>query len=359
MGNLNEADFWDSVKWEQDRIIILEQTKLPLETVFEELTVVEQVWEAIRQLKVRGAPVIGITAAYGLYLAVMNSEAENFEQFWTELKQHSDYLASSRPTAVNLFWALARMESCAQRAKGLPINKIKELLLEEAHLIKAENTEICSNIAKYALPLIKDGMGILTHCNAGSIATATKYGTALAPIYLAHEQGLRLKVFADETRPLNQGSRLTTWELQKAGIDVTLICDNMAAAVMAQGKIQAVLVGCDRVARNGDAANKIGTYGVAILAKEHGIPFYVAAPTSTIDISIATGKEIRIEERHADEVTCGLGKRTAPLDVKVYNPAFDVTPAKYITAIITEKGIIEPPFESKIVELMQKTTQSI
>lgn len=345
-------EFWDSVKWEGDQLIILDQTKLPLETVFEELTDLEGVWEAIYKLKVRGAPVIGITAAYGLYLSVKDLPTEAWEEFWSVFKKNSDYLASSRPTAVNLFWALNRMEKRAQESRGKSIGQIKQLLLEEAHAIKDENTSICSNIAAYALPLIKDGMGILTHCNAGTIATATKYGTALAPIYLAHEKGMKLKVFADETRPLNQGSRLTAWELQQAGIDVTLICDNMAAMVMAQGKIQAVLVGCDRVARNGDFANKIGTYGVAILAKEHGIPFYVAAPTSTIDMSVQSGENIVIEERKEAEITCGFGKRTAPEGIKVFNPAFDVTPFRYVTAIITEKGLIEPPFEAGLKRIM-------
>jgi methylthioribose-1-phosphate isomerase len=353
MGNntLNQ-DFWDSVKWAGDKLIILEQTKLPLETVFEELTDVTQVWDAIYKLKVRGAPAIGIAAAYGLYLSVMNFETNQYNQFWDELKKQSNYLGSSRPTAVNLFWALERMERCAEQAKGKEIRQIKELLLKEAHAIKEENAAICRNIAEYALPLMKDGMGILTHCNAGSIATASKYGTALAPIYLAHEKGMKIKVFADETRPLNQGSRLTAWELQKAGVDVTLICDNMAATVMAQGKVQAVIVGCDRVAQNGDFANKIGTYGVAILAKEHNIPFYVAAPTSTIDLSIQSGKDIVIEQRKEAEITCSFGKRTAPDDIQVYNPAFDVTPAKYVTAIITEKGLIYPPFEKDLQKII-------
>lgn len=345
-------EFWNSVKWEEDQLIILDQTKLPLETVFEELTDLEGVWEAIYKLKVRGAPVIGITAAYGLYLSVKDLPTEAWEEFWSIFKKNADYLASSRPTAVNLFWALNRMEKRAQESQGKSIGQIKKLLLEEAHAIKDENTAICSNIAAYALPLLKDGMGILTHCNAGTIATATKYGTALAPIYLAHEKGMKLKVFADETRPLNQGSRLTAWELQQAGIDVTLICDNMAAMVMAQGKIQAVLVGCDRVAQNGDFANKIGTYGVAILAKEHGIPFYVAAPTSTIDMSVQSGENIVIEERKEAEITCGFGKRTAPEGIKVYNPAFDVTPSRYVTAIITEKGLIKPPFEAGLKQIM-------
>jgi methylthioribose-1-phosphate isomerase len=347
-------DFIDSVTWENNRLVILEQTKLPLETCFEELTEPKQVWDAIYHLKVRGAPAIGVAAAYGLYLSVMNSPATDYAEFWRELLKNSDYLASARPTAVNLFWALDRMKHCAELAKGKPVPAVKELLLKEAHAIKDENSAICRNIGIHALPFIKDGMGILTHCNAGPIATASRYGTALAPMIMAHEQGLKIKVYADETRPLNQGSRLTSWELQTAGIDVTLICDNMAAMVMAQGKIQAVFVGCDRVARNGDFANKIGTYGVAILAKEHGIPFYVAAPSSTIDLAIASGKEIVIEERKAEEITCGYGKRTAPENIPVYNPAFDVTPARYVTAIITEKGAVTAPFETGIAKLFKE-----
>jgi methylthioribose-1-phosphate isomerase len=346
-----KPDFIDAVKWENDRLVILEQTRLPLETSFEELTDVKQVWDAIYHLKVRGAPAIGVAAGYGLYISIMNFETEDFHRFWNEFQKNSDYLASARPTAVNLFGTLERMKQLVQSAEGKPVSQIKRLILNEAHRIKDENSAICQAIAEHGLQFIKDGMGILTHCNAGSIATASRYGTALGPIYLAHERGLKIKVYADETRPLNQGSRLTAWELQEAGIDVTLICDNMAATVMAEGKIQAVFVGCDRVARNGDFANKIGTYGVAILAKEHGIPFYVAAPSSTIDMATTSGKEIVIEQRKAEEVTCGYGKRTAPEGIKVYNPAFDVTPAKYVTAIITEKGVIHPPFEAGMVKL--------
>jgi methylthioribose-1-phosphate isomerase len=346
-------EFWDCVKWAKNKMVILDQTKLPIETVFEELTNIKEVWDAVYQLKVRGAPAIGVAAGYGLYLSMMDYETDDYDKFWSELKKNSDYLASSRPTAVNLFWALDRMEKCALKAKGKSSREIKDLLLKEAQAIEEENSDICKKIAEFGFSLIKDGMGILTHCNAGPIATDTKYGTALGPIILAHEKGLKVKAFADETRPLNQGSRLTAWELQQAGIDVTLICDDMAASVMAQGKIQAVIVGCDRVARNGDVANKIGTYGVAILAKEHNIPFYVAAPSSTVDLSIDSGKDIVIEQRKDTEVTCSFGKRTAPWDIKVYNPAFDVTPAKYVTAFITEKGILYPPFEPKLVKILE------
>jgi methylthioribose-1-phosphate isomerase len=345
-------DFWNSVKWEEDRLVILEQTKLPLETVYETLTDIQQVWDAIYLLKVRGAPAIGIAAGYGLYISVKDLATTDLELFRTELKKNSDYLNSSRPTAVNLFWALDRLGKLAQAYAGQSVAELKTLLLAEAHAIKRENEAICQSIAENGLPLLQDGMGILTHCNAGPVACASRYGTALGPVFLAAEKGMQLKLYADETRPLNQGSRLTAWELQQGGIDVTLICDDMTATVMAQGKVQAVIVGCDRVARNGDVANKIGTYGVAILAKEHQIPFYVAAPSSTIDLAIASGKEIVIEERPAKEITCGFGKRTAPLDIKVYNPAFDVTPAQYVTAIITEKGVIYPPFGPQLARLM-------
>jgi len=235
------------------------------------------------------------------------------------------------------------MEKKALREKNRPVSEIKDLLLEEAHNIRNEDEIVCKNIGENLLTLLRDGMTILTHCNAGGIATA-KYGTALAPLYLAKERGLDIKVFADETRPVLQGSRLTAWELMEAGIDVTLICDNMAAMVMSRGWVQAVIVGCDRVAANGDVANKIGTYGLAILAKEHNIPFYVAAPTSTVDMNTKTGADIEIEERNPEEITGCFGKVTAPRGVKAFNPAFDVTPSKYITAIVTEKGIIYPPF---------------
>jgi len=343
----------DSVTWKNNRLVLLEQTRLPLETYFEELTEVGQVWDAIYKLKVRGAPAIGVAAGYGLYLSIMHLPNESYEAFWQELQKNSNYLASARPTAVNLCWALDRMKRRVQAAAGENIPAIKQLLLKEAHAIKDENSAICRNIGVHALPFIKDGMGLLTHCNAGPIATASRYGTALAPMIMAHEQGIKIKVYADETRPLNQGSRLTAWELQTAGIDVTLICDNMAAMVMSEGKVQGVFVGCDRVARNGDFANKIGTYGVAILAKEHGIPFYVAAPSSTIDFAIASAKEIVIEQRKPEEITCGFGVRTAPENIKVYNPAFDVTPARYVTAIITEKGAVTPPFETQMVKLFK------
>lgn len=341
-----------SVRWESSELIILDQTKLPDAAEFIRLDKVEDVWDAIFHLKVRGAPAIGIAAAYGLCIAMRDSGAKSHEEFMTELKKNSQYLASSRPTAVNLFWALKRMEKAAYSSKDKTVEELKEILIREANNIRDEDESMCKAIGENALSLLYNGITVLTHCNAGSLATAM-YGTALAPIYLAKEKGWNIKVFADETRPLLQGARLTAWELMQADVDVTLICDNMAASVMAKGLIDAVIVGCDRVAANGDTANKIGTYGLAVLAKAHNIPFYIAGPTSTIDIDTPSGKEIPIEERNPEEITCGLGRRTAPIGVKTYNPAFDVTPNELITAIITEKGIIRQPYDVGIKKLFE------
>jgi methylthioribose-1-phosphate isomerase len=329
------------VKWDGDRLLLLDQTQLPEETVYLSLTSIEEVWAAIRHLQVRGAPAIGMAAAYGLYLGIRDSREELFESFWGEVTERAAYLATARPTAVNLFWALDRLKERVRKEAGKAVAEIKAAVLSEALAIQREDEEVCRRIGEHLLTLLHDGMGILTHCNPGALATAA-YGTATAPFYLAKERGWNLKVYADETRPVLQGARLTAYELQQAGIDVTLICDNMAAMVMAQGKVQAVIVGTDRVAANGDVANKIGTYGVAVLAHAHGIPFYVAAPLSSVDLNTPTGAEIPIEERPAEEITHGFGKQTAPAGVKVYNPAFDVTPARYITAIVTETGIYKP-----------------
>ncbi|EGL82404.1 translation initiation factor, aIF-2BI family [Caldalkalibacillus thermarum TA2.A1] len=281
MGNLLEAIQSVRLDDDNDALVLLDQTLLPNEKVFVELKEMEEIWEAIYHLKVRGAPAIGIAAAYGVYLAAKKSAAENYEQLYADFKQAKAYLASSRPTAVNLFWALDRMEKRLVKEKDKPVQAIKTALKDEAEQIRAEDEQVCRSIGEHALSLLEPGWGILTHCNAGTIATA-KYGTALAPIYLGQERGYNFKVYADETRPLLQGARLTAWELREAGVDVTLICDNMASIVMKEGKIQAVLVGCDRVAANGDTANKIGTSGVAILAKYYQIPFYVCAPLSTM-----------------------------------------------------------------------------
>jgi len=343
-----------SLVWTDDALSLLDQRLLPEETVYLRLTTPQDVWEAIRELKVRGAPAIGIAAAYGVALGVQGFAGE--PAAWeAEAIRHAEHLATSRPTAVNLFWALDRMKARAKAlaSQGVPASEATAALLDEAKQIHAEDEEVNRRIGEHALTLFEDGMGVLTHCNAGGLATA-KYGTALAPFYLALERGIHLKVFADETRPVLQGARLTAFELQRAGVDVTLICDNMAGHVMSKGWIQAVIVGTDRVAANGDVANKIGTYSVAVLAKAHNIPFYVACPLSTIDLSTPTGADIPIEERHPDEVTAGFGKRTAPRDVAVYNPAFDVTPHELVTAIVTEKGIVAAPYERNLRQLFEE-----
>jgi methylthioribose-1-phosphate isomerase len=352
MKMINTFEKIQSVKFEHDKLIILDQTKLPMETFFTKLDTVEDVWDAIFHLKVRGAPAIGIAAAYGLYIAIRYIESDSLEDFYIQLKKHSEYLASSRPTAVNLFWALRRMEAKAMNSGARSVQEVKDVLLAEAHTIRNEDEQMCRAIGEHALELLSDGMTVLTHCNAGGLATAL-YGTALSPLYLAKDKGWNIKVYADETRPLLQGARLTTWELNRAGVDVTLICDNMAAMVMKKGLIDAVIVGCDRVAANGDTANKIGTYGLAVLAKAHNIPFYIAGPTSTIDLETLTGEDIPIEERHEDEITCSFGKRTAPEGIKVYNPAFDVTPNDLITAIITEQGIVTAPYSVGLKKLFE------
>lgn len=339
---------------ENNALIILDQTLLPNEKVFLEVKKLEDIWEAIHSLRVRGAPAIGITAAFGIYLCTKASKADSYDSLAEDFKKGRDYLASSRPTAVNLFWALDRMENRLKSEKDKNIEEIKTALKEEAEKIRQEDAHVCEAIGQHALSLLKPGWGLLTHCNAGTIATA-RLGTALAPIYLGNAKGYDFKVFADETRPLLQGARLTAWELKEAGVDVTLICDNMASIVMKEGKVQAVLVGCDRVAANGDAANKIGTSGVAILAKYYHIPFYVCAPLSTIDLKCKSGEEIEIELRGGDEITSKwYTKPMAPEGVKTYNPCFDVTDNEIITAIITEKGIAYPPYEESLSKMFEK-----
>jgi len=335
---------------------LIDQTLLPVDTVFIDCRDIETMWEAIKVLRVRGAPAIGIAAAMGVVLGVQGSAAASGDALVAEVEQAADYLATSRPTAVNLFWALDRMRRVARAAADLPPDQIKERLLAEAVAILDEDKAICRRIGRNGAELIRDGDTVLTHCNAGGLATAD-YGTALAVVFAAHEQGKRVSVFADETRPLLQGARLTTWELMQANIDVTLICDNMAGLVMSQGKVDLVVVGADRIAANGDAANKIGTYSVAVLAAEHNVPFYVAAPLSTFDRTLESGAAIPIEERGSDEITCGFGRRTAPEGVAVYSPAFDVTPARRITGIITECGVIERPTASAVAAHFEEAGQ--
>jgi len=331
----------------QPAVVLLDQTLLPQTVKYVHLTTISQVWAAIKDLQVRGAPAIGVTAALGLYVHMKAFAAANPSPaaFADEFKTAGAYLSTARPTAVNLDWAINQMTICYEKSKHKPVPEIVTALHKAAEGLKSDDTDICRNIGRHGATLLKEGMGILTHCNAGALA-ATRYGTALAPIYIAHEQGVNLRVFADETRPVLQGARLTAFELHQANIDVTLICDNMAATVMSKGLIDAVFVGCDRVAANGDTANKIGTYGVAVLAKNFGIPFYVCAPLSTIDMATKTGADIIIEERDSSEITdLWFTQPMAPESVKVYNPAFDVTPASYITGFITETGIIHPPFD--------------
>ena len=338
----------ESIKWDRGKIKLIDQTLLPNKFKYIYCDTIEGIWEAIKNLRVRGAPAIGIAGALGVILGVQNSRAKDYPELKKQLEHVISYLASSRPTAVNLFWALDRMRVCCEKHKELSISEIKSKLLNEAQKIIDEDKNVCRNIGKNGAKLIKNGDVILTHCNAGGLATAD-YGTALGVIFYAAEQGKKIRVYADETRPLLQGARLTTWELMQAGIDVTLICDNMAGSLMKQGKIDCVIVGADRIASNGDTANKIGTYSLAVLAKAHSIPFYVAAPISTFDMKIKSGEQIPIEQRAPEEVTNLCGKRIAPKDVNVYNPAFDITPARLISAIITECGIIKKPDKGKII----------
>lgn len=347
-----------NIEWVGDaaegHLRLLDQTRLPAAQAHLDCRDVQSVWDAIKRLSVRGAPAIGITAAYGCVLAVQGARDEAAAR--TALKAASDHLAASRPTAVNLFWALERMgrvSPCTPAA-----------LLAEARRIHEEDAAMCHRIGEHALTLLErvaarggDGPGVLTHCNAGALATGG-IGTATAGMYLARERNLPLRVFADETRPLLQGSRLTAFELGAADIDVTLICDDMAAHVMRERRIDLVMTGADRIAGNGDVANKIGTYNLAVLARHHGIPFYVAAPSSTFDLSIASGDEIPIEQRAAEEITEGFGTRTAPPRVKTYSPAFDVTPAALVDAIVTERGIIEPVNAEQIHRILRPMAEA-
>ena len=338
-------------------VVIIDQTRLPGTTEIIKLHTAKEIWDAIYLLKVRGAPAIGVAAAFGIYVLAKGIEETEFEAFFQKFREYKEYLNSSRPTAVNLSWALNRMEKVclkAGREEEKPVSEIKALLHKEAVEIKNEDIRVCRAIGEFGLSLVKPGDGILTHCNAGQLATS-KYGTATAPIYLGQERGYHFRVFADETRPLLQGARLTAYELHSSGVDVTLICDNMSAMVMKNGWVDAVFVGCDRVAANGDTANKIGTSVVAAVAKQYGVPFYVCAPTSTIDYDTPAGNEIKIEQRPAEEVTeMWYKERMAPEGVKVFNPAFDVTEHKLITAIVTEYGIARAPFKESLEEIRRK-----
>lgn len=351
---LTKVTHIDNVRLGDDErsVVIIDQTQLPNRTEYLTLRTVQEMYDAIKLLKVRGAPAIGICAGYCMYALARQIDTDDFDYFVTTFRRYKDYLNSSRPTAVNLSWALNRMDRVLDRGQGdEDLGDVLDALGDECRAIHREDIEMCRAISEYGLSLLKDGDGLLTHCNAGPLATS-RYGTALGPMFLGKEKGMEFHVFSDETRPLLQGARLTSYELQKAGIDVTLICDNMASIVMKNGWINACLVGCDRIAANGDAANKIGTSGVAILAKHYGIPFYVLGPTSTIDMSCATGDDIEIELRDPEEIKNKFyAEPQALAEVKCYNPAFDVTDHSLITAIVTERGICYPPFSDSLAAL--------
>ena len=336
-----------------DRVVILDQTRLPGSVTYLELGTAEEIYDAIRRLKVRGAPAIGICAAFGMYVLSLSMPRESYEEFSKEFSRVKEYIGSSRPTAVNLGWALQRMERVVSEYPGAPVSEICVKLKEEALEIQQEDMDMCRRISEYGLSLIKNGDGILTHCNAGPLATS-RYGTALGPLFLGKERGMEFKVFADETRPLLQGARLTSYELEQGGIDVTLICDNMASMVMKNGWVHACFVGCDRVAANGDTANKIGTSGVAILADYYHIPFYVLGPSSTIDLNCPTGAHIPIELRPPEEIKEQFYEQPMALPkTKCYNPAFDVTDHSLITAIVTDQGIFRAPYTESLAGITQ------
>ena len=336
---------------ENNAVVIIDQTKLSGKIEIISLHTAQEIWNAIYLLQVRGAPAIGVAAAYGIYVLAKRMDTEDYDTFYREFVRQKEYLDSSRPTAVNLSWALNRMQRVVEAHSGETVAQIREALHRESVAIQEEDIWVCRMIGEHGLTLVKPGDGILTHCNAGQLATS-KYGTATAPIYLGEERGYHFHVFADETRPLLQGARLTAFELQSSGVDVTLICDNMSATVMKNGWVNAVFVGCDRVAANGDAANKIGTSVVAAVAKYYGVPVYICAPTSTIDLNTPTGAEIKIEQRPAEEVTeMWYKERMAPEGIKVFNPAFDVTDHELIAGIVTEYGVARAPYTESLAAI--------
>src|SRR6202521_747011 len=345
-----------TLEWTNAGVVFIDQTKLPTEEVYVTCTTHEQVADVIRNMVVRGAPAIGVAAAMGIALGVKNSKAENGADLKKDFDQICEAIRQTRPTAVNLFWAIRRMTEKFESLRVRPVVQIKQALIEEAQRMHAEDIAANQAMGRHGATLMPSSGGVLTHCNAGALATAG-YGTALGVIRAAVEQGKKIHVYADETRPFLQGSRLTAWELMKDGIPTTVISDNMAGVMMQQGKIGAIVVGADRIAANGDVANKIGTYTVAVLAKEHNIPFYVAAPISTIDLATPDGSKIPIEQRNPAEVTHIAGKAIAPEGVGVENPAFDLTPAKYVTAIVTERGIARAPYEQSLSELSEASSK--
>ncbi|WP_340103657.1 S-methyl-5-thioribose-1-phosphate isomerase [Rhodohalobacter sp. 8-1] len=343
-------ELYQSIEWRDGGLYIIDQTQLPAEELIIQLETAEQVWEAIRQLKVRGAPAIGITGAYGLYLGIRDFEEGSYESFIQESRRLADYLNSSRPTAVNLSWALNHiLEKISGQDGSTSLSNLKKLILHTAIAIHDEDRQLCKQIGENGRELVPDGANILTHCNTGGLATG-QYGTAFSVIFHAHLQGKVEQVWVDETRPLLQGARLTTWEFQKASVPHSLIVDSAAGFLMSRGKVDMIVTGADRIAKNGDTANKIGTYTLSVLAKEHGIPFYIAAPYSTLDMNIDNGSQIEIELRDEEEVLAFNHQPSTPSGTKAYNPAFDITPHQNISAIITEKGIIYPEFEKNIRE---------
>jgi methylthioribose-1-phosphate isomerase len=336
-----------TIEWKDGKVFLIDQRKLPLKYEIINCSSYQEVAEAIKKMKIRGAPAIGVAAAFGIALAAYSSKAGTHEEFIQDMENAKNCLALTRPTAINLFWALERMMNLINIKKDVDLFKLKDIILQEAENIAREDIETNKAMGRYGASLIKDGDNILTHCNAGALATVD-HGTALGVIRTAFKEGKKIHVYVDETRPVLQGARLTAWELTQEKIPFTLITDNMAGFLMYRKKVNLIIVGADRIARNGDVVNKIGTYSLSVLARENKIPFYVAAPISTVDVSLKSGKEIPIEERNPKEVTQILGKQITPVGVKVFNPAFDLTPHGYVDAIITEKGIIRKPFEKNI-----------
>lgn len=347
-----ELNIPQAIRWTGEELYLLDQTKLPGEVVEEKQETIEMVWEAIKQLKVRGAPAIGVAAAFGLLVGIRDATDLPLGEYLAHIEKQADYLDTSRPTAVNLHWSMVRMVNRAKSLSAVSSAELYKALVKEAEAIDKEDKDFCLAMGKHGAPLIKEGMGVLTHCNAGSLVTSG-IGTATAPMYVAHQNGVPFRVYADETRPLLQGARLTSWELQMAGVDVTLITDNMAGHLMSKGFIDMVITGTDRVAANGDVANKIGTMSVAILATHFNIPFYVACPSSTIDFASPSGEAIEIEEREWDEVTSFGARKTAPDGIKVRNPAFDVTPNRFVKGLITERGIVSAPYKENLAEMFR------
>lgn len=341
-----------SIEWREDHVRILDQTYLPGREVYSDICDVGRMWEAIKKLRIRGAPAIGIAAAYGMYLGIRDLPENAFESFIIEVNRVAEYLEGARPTAVNLKWATDRVKSTIRAHRNKEISQIKEIVLQTAKTIHDEDKRVCKKIGENGVELIPKNAQILTHCNTGSLATG-QYGTALSAIFYAHEQGKHPFVWVDETRPLMQGSRLTAWELMNADIPMKIIIDSGAGSLMQRGEVDLIIVGADRVAANGDTANKIGTYPLAVLAHENKIPFYVAAPLSTIDMDLANGDDIPVEERDQEEILNYSDSRVAPKKAEAYNPAFDITPHSYINAVVTEKGIIEPPFDENFRNIFE------